>query len=229
MQLLICDQHVLFAESLAHLLTAQGHRATALTRRVDQLADVLRRESVDVCLLDMPTDANDAAHRFAELRARSPGTHLVLLTENVDAVVLETARAAGVRGVANKRRPAADILHLLDRVLAGESVMLTDNTLPLPVSAARHHGNHAQRLARFLTPREREALCGLVRGDDTTRIARSMGVTTNTVRCHIQNVLTKLGAHSRLEAATGAVRYGLVDPETADWLAQDSGVMRAAG
>ncbi len=61
-------------------------------------------------------------------------------------------------------------------------------------------------------------LRGLVRGDDTNKLARSMGIASATARCHIQNVLTKLGVHSRLEAATSAVRYGLVSPETGDWL-----------
>ena len=62
-------------------------------------------------------------------------------------------------------------------------------------------------------------LSALVRGDDTNTLARSLGIAAATARCHIQNVLTKLGAHSRLEAATRAVRNGMVSPETGAWLA----------
>jgi len=49
-------------------------------------------------------------------------------------------------------------------------------------------------------------------------ITLALGITANTARCHIQAVLMKLGAHSRLEAATTAVRYGMVDPQTGKWL-----------
>ena len=110
------------------------------------------------------------------------------------------------------------MLQILDRVVAGESVIQPERAAPLPVNTVRRHANDALRLASFLTLREREVLCGLVQGDDTNKLARSMGIASATARCHIQNVLTKLGVHSRLEAATSAVRYGLVSPETGDWL-----------
>jgi two-component system nitrate/nitrite response regulator NarL len=57
-----------------------------------------------------------------------------------------------------------------------------------------------------------------VRGQDTARLARSLGVAETTARCHVQAVLMKLGAHSRLEAATTAVRYGMVNPADGRWL-----------
>jgi two-component system nitrate/nitrite response regulator NarL len=232
MRLLICDHHVVFAESLAHLLTARGHRVVAITHDPDQLVEMLQREFVDVCLIDVMFGAENAVDRLPGLRAASPDTHLVLLTGGGDAALVAAARAFGVRGVADKRQPATNILRLLDRVLGGESVIGAERAQPIPIDNARRYANDAQRLASFLTPREREVLCGLVRGDDTTKLARSMGVAAATARCHIQNVLTKLGAHSRLEAATSAVRYGMVSPETGDWLhrgGQGHSAMRAAG
>jgi two-component system nitrate/nitrite response regulator NarL len=78
--------------------------------------------------------------------------------------------------------------------------------------------NDAQRLGRYLTAREREVLSALVRGDDTAKLARNLGIAAATARCHIQSVLTKMGAHSRLEVATTAVRCGMVSPESGEWL-----------
>ncbi|MGH7426650.1 MAG: response regulator transcription factor, partial [Candidatus Methylomirabilales bacterium] len=60
------------------------------------------------------------------------------------------------------------------------------------------------------TPREREVLERIVLGQTTEDMADEMGVAYNTVRTHIQNVLTKLGVHSKLEAAAFAVRNSLV-------------------
>jgi len=69
--------------------------------------------------------------------------------------------------------------------------------------------------SQFLTEREWEALGRLVRGESTAAMARAMGVRISTARTHIDAVLSKLGAHSRLEAVAYAVREGLVD--TGNW------------
>jgi two-component system nitrate/nitrite response regulator NarL len=49
-------------------------------------------------------------------------------------------------------------------------------------------------------------------------VARSLGIASTTARCHIQSLLTKMGAHSRLEVATVAVRSGMVSPASGEWL-----------
>lgn len=221
MRLLICDHHVVFAESLAHLLATRGYDVVGVSHHPAQLVDMLRRHQVDVCLLDVYFGEDSVVDRLPALRTASPGTHLVVLTAGVDAGLLTAARAAGIRGLADKRRPVTEMLQVLDRVVAGESVIEPEPPAPARVNNFRRHANDAVRLASFLTARERQVLSGLVRGDDTTRLARSMGIASATARCHIQNVLSKLGAHSRLEAATSAVRNGMVCPETGEWLLED--------
>jgi two-component system nitrate/nitrite response regulator NarL len=218
MRLLICDHHVVFAESLAHLLAERGDEVVTVTHHPDALVKALRRHLVDVCVLDVRFGAVSALQRLPELCAAAPFTRVVLLAAQVDAPLLAAGRAAGVRGIADKRQPLADILDLLDRVHAGESVVLTEAEEPVTSGPDRRPANDVQRLAGFLTPRERQVLSALVRGDDTAKLARSLGIAAATARCHIQNVLTKLGAHSRVEAATSAVRYGMVSPQTGDWL-----------
>jgi two-component system nitrate/nitrite response regulator NarL len=65
-------------------------------------------------------------------------------------------------------------------------------------------------LVSQLTAREKEVLGLLVEGTNSARIASQLGISSNTVRTHVQSILTKLQVHSRLEAATLAVRHGLV-------------------
>jgi two-component system nitrate/nitrite response regulator NarL len=219
MRLLICDYHLVFAESLAYVLAGRGMHVVAVARDPDQLLETLRQEPVDICLFDLAFGTGLDLDRLAELRLAAPGTRFVLLTAAADRKMLAAARAAGVRGVGDKRQPVSEIIHLLERVYAGEWVASVDSTSsPSAPGTPWHPCNEVQRLAGFLTPREREVLSALVRGDDTNKLARSLGIATATARCHVQNVLTKLGAHSRLEAATSAVRYGMVSPETGDWL-----------
>jgi two-component system nitrate/nitrite response regulator NarL len=77
----------------------------------------------------------------------------------------------------------------------------------------RRHNESAQLLARQLTPREREVLVMLVEAAPGGEIARSLGISRNTVRTHIQSVMSKLQVHSRLEAAAFAARHRLVEPK----------------
>jgi DNA-binding NarL/FixJ family response regulator len=69
---------------------------------------------------------------------------------------------------------------------------------------------HAELLLRSLSERERQILELLARGYSNRRIAEACYLSLNTVRTHVQNVLVKLGVHSKLEAAALAVRQGLV-------------------
>jgi two-component system, NarL family, nitrate/nitrite response regulator NarL len=219
MRVLICDDHVVFAESLAHLLRGLGTEVVATTYHPDQALAVLRREPVDVCLLDVMFETFSVLDRLPDIRCAAPRCHVMLLSGRVDGQVLAASQTAGVQGVADKRLPVAEILRILDRVHAGERVMSAVATAsPALRSAHRNPAGLAQQMAAFLTPRERQVLGALVRGQDTTRLARELGIAGTTARCHIQSVLSKLGAHSRLEAATTAVRFGMVNPETGRWL-----------
>jgi DNA-binding NarL/FixJ family response regulator len=77
-----------------------------------------------------------------------------------------------------------------------------------PEPSKRDH--HAELLLRSLSERERQVLGLLARGYSNRRIAEVCYLSLNTVRTHVQNVLVKLGVHSKLEAAALAVRHGLV-------------------
>jgi two-component system nitrate/nitrite response regulator NarL len=224
-RVLVCDDHVVFAESVAHLLGTMGVDIVAVTFDPNQALPVLRREPVDICLLDVQFGGQSALGRLADLRAAAPRTAIVLLCAQVDGPLVAAARVAGVRAVADKRQPINEIVRILERVQAGETVLprSTGTDQPQPAGCpgrteARPAVNHAQRLAGFLTPREREVLSALVCGQDTARLARTLGIAETTARCHVQAVLIKLGAHSRLEAATTAVRYGMINPTTGQWL-----------
>lgn len=219
MRILVCDYQVVFAESLAHLLAAHGNQIIGVTHDLDDAAAVLSRQSVDVFLLDMVFGADRPLGRLAELRRATPRTAIVLLSGRIDAELVAAAHDAGVYAIGDKRQPFDEIIRLLERACAGENPGLN---LPLAAPGVprqrRRPANDAQRLAAFLTPRERQVLSALVCGDDTKKLARSLDISYTTARCHIQSLLTKMGAHSRLEVATTAVRSGMVSPATGEWL-----------
>ncbi|GIH16840.1 response regulator [Rugosimonospora africana] len=218
MRVLICDDHVVFAESLADLLTAAGLEVAAVATDPAGAVRVMSGEPLDICLLDVMFGHDSVLPRLGDLVRLARGTRIVLLTGRVDAELLATARRAGVHGVTDKGCLTQEVLGVLQRVHSGEKVF--PSVAPVRGGRPVHVGQleDAQRLATFLTPRERATLSALVGGDDTRALARTLGVTPTTARCHIQRVLKKMGAHSRLEAVTTAVRCGLISPETGDWL-----------
>jgi two-component system nitrate/nitrite response regulator NarL len=219
MRILVCDHHVVFAESLAHLLATRGADVVAVTNDLDQTLAVLTREVVDVCLLDVVFGAETVVNRLGDLCAAAPSIKVVLLCGHIEPELVSAARAAGVRGIADKRQPVAEVIETLRLAHANRpAIRIRQPSAGSNSHPIRKPANDAQRLATFLTPREREVLTALVRGDDTTRLARDLGVAAATARCHIQSVLTKMGAHSRIEVATTAVRSGVVSPNTGEWL-----------
>jgi len=214
-KVLVCDEQLVFAESLAMVFVDAGYEVTAVTRSVDEVLGVLRACPVDVCVLDVTVDPAARFEQLARIRSAAPEVRLVLLTGPPAPGLTRAALAAGVTGMVDKGQHVASILDAVSRVCTGETVLGT----PYQQLPRRGAVPELFRLAAFLTPREREVLCRLVRGEDTAALAHEMGITAATARCHIQNVLMKLGAHTRLEAVTAVVRCGLISAETGEWLA----------
>jgi DNA-binding NarL/FixJ family response regulator len=206
MRLLLCDGHVVFAESLALLLAEAGYTVVAVAHSFDETLSALRREHVDACVLDESCRPLDVLDSLADQPASGRRPNLILLSSVADAELTTAARTRGVSSFASKDRHVTDLLQTIERLRSAGPGQ--------PRSAA---GSAPRQPTPSLTPREREVLRWLVRGADTEAVARTLGVTKATARTHIRSVLRKLGAHSRIEAAAVAIRHSLVDAETGEW------------
>jgi DNA-binding NarL/FixJ family response regulator len=134
-----------------------------------------------------------------------------MLTGRTDDQALLRAIAAGCAGFVRKD-DAVELLH--EAIVAahrGETTAATGDLSRL----LRNLPPTRRRLGADLRPREVEVLGLLAAGLVNKEIAQQLGVTLNTVRNHVQNVLYKLQAHSKLEAVATAVREGIVQYPTA--------------
>jgi DNA-binding NarL/FixJ family response regulator len=160
---------------------------------------------MDIDLPDM--DGIDAGRHIAD---GLPGTRIFALTGLDDQRLIREAMLNGFHGYLSKHVPTSDLIESLLVVATGQAVM--------PQKAAQNmasiSGDESSRMAAAgrLTARERDVLGLLVEGADTAEVAGRLFLSRNTVRTHVQNILSKLQVHSRLEAATYAVRHGLVPP-----------------
>lgn len=204
---MLCDDHRVFAECLGQLLVRHGVRVTAVTWSIDHALSVLTRAPVDVLVLDISFPEGRSVTRLAEIRRASPRTRIVLLSAETPPLLVRAALADGASGIVAKSQSARDLVVALERVHRGEVVV--DSALLIAAMSGESRHASPDTLLRFLTDREREVLDRLVRGETTQVIAAGLGVRTSTARTHIQSVLTKLGVHSRLEAAALAVREGM--------------------
>ena len=205
MKIVIADAHRIFAGALESLLRRSGHDVVGCVAGLDAATHVVLREQADACVLDIGLARNGEAGALREAIAGSPRTAFVVLADSPESPGFAATLAAGVHGAALKTDDFVEVF----RVLTGAS-----GRLALSAQAAHRPVRHSMRypaLDHLLTPREREVLARLVRGEGTTRMARSMGVQLSTARTHIDSVLIKLGVHSRLEAVAYAVREGIVD------------------
>jgi DNA-binding NarL/FixJ family response regulator len=159
--------------------------------------------------MDYELPDGDGVSAARAIKAVVPDTHVVLLTSNADEDVLVAAIEAGAAGFVTKHKPAAEVTAAIRAAAGGEMLVSSDmlaRLLPRMNRAAERKG------AYDLTARELEVLELLAEGTPNHELGARMGISRNTVRNHVQNLLTKLGVHSRLEAVALATREGLLRP-----------------
>jgi two-component system, NarL family, nitrate/nitrite response regulator NarL len=208
-RLVLGDDHVVFLDALSTVLTQHGYGVGAVARSADEMVSLVRRERPDAVLMDRNAPAADDAQTIGRLRAASESTCVIVLSANPSGEAVSRALDAGASGYLHQSRGVGALVAALERVLRGEVVV--DVPEAAPPTRRPAESNQALRLAAHLTSRERECLMMLVEGLDTAAMVSRLGVSRTTVRTHLQAVLTKLGVHSRLEAASFAVRHRLPD------------------
>lgn len=212
MRIVIAATHRVFASALGALLRRSGHDIVGYATVLDAVADILTREQVGACVVD--ADMPWELEAISQAKAMSPGTAFVVLADAVGSAGLGRALSVGVHGAVLKSDDFIEFLRVLTDACGRVATRSVGGAvLSLSVQAARRTirpGPYHPEMARSLTPREREVLARLVRGESTSDMARSMGVRLSTTRTHVDSVLIKLGVHSRLEAVALAVREGIV-------------------
>lgn len=206
--ILICDDHTLFAEALATLLTRRGHQVVAISASPPAAVNTVARVDIDVCVMDLLFPGDSGIDGTRRVREASPATRVIVLT-GAGPEMHAAAADAGATAVVAKDSEVSVILDAIDRAVHDVRVRPARVSFREMIEPARA-GDHVAVQASFLSPRERDVLELLVDGCDTRGVALRLGIAHSTARTHIQNVLTKLGCHSRLEVAALAVEHGLI-------------------
>lgn len=167
---------------------------------------------IDVVVLDVGDNARAAPEWCAAIAQVWSAPTLVLHNDS-DVAVLTACLEAGASGFHTKDLSLDELGAALDAMLRGEAViprLMLGGLLKDLIHRRRQDDAADERYGR-LTRREREILVIVAAGGDRDDIARTLFISPQTARTHIQNVLTKLDVHSRLEAANFAVEHGYAD------------------
>jgi DNA-binding NarL/FixJ family response regulator len=206
----IIDDHRLLAESIAAGLGgAEDIEVIGTASTGSDGLRLVRLKRPDVCLLDQRLPDALGTDLVPTLVEASPATRVLLVTASESDGVLRRALEVGCVGFLTKGESIATLIDAVRRAAAGE-VVLTPDDLRRLLPPARAG---AMRLGQDLSPREREVLALLREGRTTAAISADLYLAPSTVRNHVQSILTKLGAHSKLEAVTIALREGILESE----------------
>ncbi len=224
MNLAICDDHQTFIESLQALLGDRGHHVIGWSKSPHDVA-TLSPPEVEAIIVDLQFPGIGGSEAVGIIRDTGTTVPIVVLTATPDLHVIEQAFDRGANGAVLKTEGIAELEAVLLKVEATARG-------PRPsAQSPKVRSRQVQAIKRrrqkpgsgpILTDREFEVLEGLLGGVTTGDIAESMGVEISTVRTHVQHLLAKFGAHSRLELVATARRSELARPRVNAGLSRQS-------
>jgi len=221
---LIADDQAMVREGFSALLGAQdGIRVCGQAADGAQAVREAQRLRPDVVLMDvrMPVMDGLAATRELLRSGTSESRVLVLTTFDLDEYVYEALRA-GASGFMLKDAPAAELVHAVRVVAAGEALLAPSVTRRLIADFAQRAPSPPPALSAqlaALTPRESEVLQLIARGLSNTEISQRLVIAEQTTKTHVGRILMKLGLRDRVQAV------GLRDRVQAVVLAYESGLV----
>jgi len=194
MRILICEDSVLLREGLVRLLEDAGHEVVAALADTDGLAEAVRDDAPDLCILDVrlpPTFTDEGIRAALRLRETDPGLPLLVLSQYVEERYASDLIAAqgGPLGYLLKDRVAdvSEFLASVERIAEGATVLD-----PEVVAQLLTRRNRDDRMLR-LTERERTVLALIAEGKSNQAIAGLLFLSEASVEKHITSIFQKLG------------------------------------
>ena len=198
---LIADDHPVVRMGLEALVSdASGMCVVAEAASGEEAVELVLLHRPDVVLMDLRMPGIGGVEAIQRIRSVWPDAHIVVLTTYDGDEDIYCALRAGARAYLLKDAPRAALLETIEAVHRGQT--------SIPPEVAR---KLAERLGGpELTDRELEVLRRIVAGRSNKEIAADLSVSEGTVKFHVNNVLGKLGVAARTQAATEAIRRGIV-------------------
>lgn len=214
MRIVIADDHALFRDSLRSLLAARDLEVIGEARTGKEAIELAWKLKPDVVLMDLMMPDMDGLEATKRLAAELPEVKVIILTASDDESNLFEAIKSGAKGYLLKDLEADRFFSLLEGVAKGEPALTPALARKLLDEFARPKPSAREAYdPDALTDREQEVLELMVEGVTSNRkLASELGVSENTVKFHVRNILDKLHLHNRAQVVAYALRHRLVEP-----------------
>jgi len=201
MRILIVDDHPLFLEGIATVVSSQpdmqvAGRATSAKQAVEEFRNV----QPDVTLMDLRLPDMSGISAVSAIRGEFPEAKVIMLTTFEGDVEIQRALAAGVRAYLLKSAPLEELVDVIRKVHSGRK--------HLPSQVAENLAQHYA--GDSLSEREVEVLRRMAEGDRNRDIGEQLSISEETVKVHIRHIMDKLGAKDRTQAVAIGVRRGVI-------------------
>ena len=204
LNVVIVDDHVALRRGMELLLRRSGHHVIGSADSAEAAEALILRRNPDVALVDLSLPGMSGADLTRSLLSADPGLRILLYTGAADEADLLEGLDAGAAGFALKSGDPAELEQAILTVAGGEDY-LDPRLAPLLAKA----GNGRLRI---LSPREREILGLISRGLSGEDAAKQLVLSSETVRTHVRNAMSKLGAATRAHAVALALQRGEITP-----------------
>jgi DNA-binding NarL/FixJ family response regulator len=199
--ILCVDDHPLVRKGIAAILANEKDmKLIAEAGSGTEAVEAFRQFHPDVTLMDLRMPGMDGIETTKEIRKIDPEAKIIALTSYDGDQEIYRALEAGVRGYILKESVHTEIVRAIRVVQSGKRLM--------PPEVAERLSEHFPQVA--LTPREIEVLQHVAKGLGNKEIGVRLGTAAGTVKMHLQNILSKLGASDRTHAVTLAIRRGII-------------------
>jgi DNA-binding NarL/FixJ family response regulator len=207
-KLLIADDHEVIRTGLASLLAGSNIEIIAQAANGKEAVSLAEQHRPEVILLDIRMPDGDGLATLEKLRAKVPETRVVMLSTYDNPTYIARAVALGASDYVLKGSSREDLITTIEAAAAGES--------PSRAGELRRVAG-AMKIRQViddddvpLTQRETQVLRHVALGLSNKEIGRSLEISVETVKEHVQNILRKIAVSDRTQAAVWAVRKGLV-------------------
>lgn len=195
-RILLIDDYDIFRAGLRQAIRTAMADTTIFEAGSVQQALSSAPEAIDVVLLDIALNGLNGLDGMAQLQHQWPGTPILIVSSHDTPETVRLARERGAAGFISKAAPAERLMEAIHLALRPRFP-----GLPAPASRPKPPG---------LTPRQRDLLQMLLKGQSNKIIARQLALPENVVRQQVQDLLLQLQVQSRTEAVLAAQRQGLV-------------------
>ncbi len=212
-KVLIADDHKLFRQGLIGLMKTREDLVEVIgeAETGEEAVQMAGKLNPDVILMDIYMPQTDGLQAAKEIRQQFPQIAVVMLTSSERDGHLYEAAQIGVAGYLLKSLDANELFDLLHGVTHGEPAMTRAMASKLLRSVANRMADE-DKGEQPLTERELFVLRLVASGASNHEIADKLTISVNTVKSHIKNILEKLQLENRTQAATYALKHGLVSP-----------------